>query len=175
MSFRRSFVASELQRRVAKNPLLQFRRKPLKLAQFSIDEFENALYHRDPYTPCVLIAETHAALLNLLRRDVVDDKQEETLPLKAFGLAAPVDGDDGSDAGAVSIDGSDDLQEEKLELITEAAGRYATSWMAKDLSAKDHRKGWEGALVGCLWMVSVVLLPSLSTVALTDQLSDHAY
>ncbi|KAJ9122599.1 hypothetical protein QFC22_002028 [Naganishia vaughanmartiniae] len=131
--------------------------KPLKLAQFSIDEFENALYHRDPYTPCVLIAETHAALLNLLRSDVVDDKQEETLPLKAFGLAAPVEGDEGSDSGAVSVDGSDEMQEEKLELITEAAGRYATSWMAKDLSAKDHRKGWEGALVGCLWMVSVPL------------------
>lgn len=128
-------------------------RKPLKLAQFSIDEFENALYHRDPTTPCTLIAETHAALLNLLRRDVVDDKQEETLPLKAFGLVPPAEGEEVSEAGGVSVDGSDELQEEKLELITEAAGRYATSWMAKELSAKDGRKGWEGALVGCLWMV----------------------
>lgn len=99
------------------------------------------------------MAETHAALLNVLRRDVVDDKQEETLPLKAFGLSAPGEGEDNSDAGAISVDGSDELQEEKLELITEAAGKYATSWMAKDLSARDNRKGWEGALVGCLWMV----------------------
>jgi bromodomain adjacent to zinc finger domain protein 1A len=135
------------------------RRKPLKLAQFSIDEFENALYHRDAATPCVLMAETHAALLNVLRRDVVDDKQEETLPLKAFGLSAPGEGEDNSDAGAISVDGSDELQEEKLELITEAAGKYATSWMAKDLSARDNRKGWEGALVGCLWMVRGLVTP----------------
>ena len=114
--------------------------KPLGLSPFTIDDFEQALYHTDPYTsPCQLLVEVHAALLNILVRDAAAGG-EPVQPLAHTGQQVENDTDywEGN-KGATT------------ETLRAAAQDLADKWRDKELSARDNRRGWESALVGCLW------------------------
>lgn len=65
---------------------LFFFRKPLALSPFSLDDYEAALRHSSPDTPCILIAEVHAALINVIVRDG-SPRKESPSPPPAAGVA----------------------------------------------------------------------------------------
>jgi hypothetical protein len=114
--------------------------KPLGLSSFSVDDFEQALYHSDPYTaPVPLMVEVHAALLNALVRDVAAGS-EPVVPLAHTGQLIENDTD--------YWEGNKGATTETLQV---AAQELADKWRDKELSAREGRRGWEGALVGCLW------------------------
>ncbi|WWD21446.1 hypothetical protein CI109_105931 [Kwoniella shandongensis] len=117
----------------------QFLIKPLGLSPFTIDDFEKSLYHNDNSGPAPLMTEIHATLLNSLIADLADGR-EPVKPLSAWGRQPDNDTDywEGK-KGATT------------ETLSPVAAPLAESWKAKELGARDGRKGWEGALVGCLW------------------------
>jgi hypothetical protein len=61
------------------------------LAPFTIDEYENALYHTNPLRPCILFQEIHQTLLNVKRQDALRELKQ-VLP---FIAAIPLPVDDG--------------------------------------------------------------------------------
>jgi hypothetical protein len=115
--------------------------KPLGLTPFTIDDFEQALYHSDPYTsPSHLLIEVHAALLNSLLRDVVAGGE----PVKALVHT-------GMEKVENDIDNWEGTKGASTDTIRAAAQDLADKWRDRELPARDNRKGWEAALVGCLW------------------------
>jgi bromodomain adjacent to zinc finger domain protein 1A len=131
-------------------------RKPLKLAPFTIDEYENALYHSNPAQPCVLLQEIHQTLLSLIRADALTN-QDLVLPLKA--AVPPSTESDGDSSNESSDDDDDDDEDEdkqeKIKLVTNQAGVLAAEFDAKETNGKiGRRDSWEGMLAGCLWQVS---------------------
>jgi hypothetical protein len=56
---------------------------------------------------------------------------------------------------ANEIEDGNDVDEEDEKVLYGTANDLAMKWTERELSAKDGRKGWENALVGCLWSVSV--------------------
>lgn len=114
--------------------------KPLGLSSFTVDDFEQSLYHTDTHSGSVnLLVEVHAALLNSLVRDVAAGNE----PVKALAHTGQM------------VENDTDYWEGNKGATTEtlraAAEENANKWRNKELSSKDARKGWEGALVGCLW------------------------
>lgn len=124
--------------------------KPLGLSAFSIDDYEQALYHNDPWTsPTPLMVEIHATLLNALIFDLIAGNE----PTRPLGQSA-VNGDNDTDYW----EGKKGATAETLRPI---AGEMAEQWRLRELSVKDSRKGWEAALVGCLWeRATLEALPS---------------
>ena len=114
--------------------------KPLALSPFTLDDYEQALYHNDPWTsPARLVTEIHATLLNTL----IADQASGNEAVKPLILTGRTDEDD--------TDYWEGKNGATAELLRPAATVYAESWKSKELNVKDNRKGWEGALVGCLW------------------------
>lgn len=114
--------------------------KPLGLSPFTLDDFEQSLYHTDPYTaPVTLLTEIHAVLLNALIKDSIDG-HEPVRPLALTGQMPDNDTD--------YWEGTKGATAETLRPVVEP---MAESWKTKELSRRDNRKGWENALVGCLW------------------------
>ncbi|KAK4688137.1 hypothetical protein P7C73_g1979, partial [Tremellales sp. Uapishka_1] len=114
--------------------------KPLALSPFTLDEFEQSLYHSDPWTsPVPLITEIHSTLLNALIRDG-HSGHETVRPLATFG-----------ELPENNMDYWEGKKGATADTIRSAAESLAHSWSTKPLSIKEGRKGWEGALVGCLW------------------------
>ncbi|WVF69958.1 hypothetical protein IAT40_004743 [Kwoniella sp. CBS 6097] len=112
--------------------------KPLGLSPFTLDDFEQSLYHDDPYTnPAPLMTEIHAALLNCLIADLTAG-HDPVRPLAACGKQPENDTDywEGK-KGATT------------ETLSPVAAPLGESWRTKEL-VKD-KKGWEASLVGCLW------------------------
>ncbi|KAL1406251.1 hypothetical protein Q8F55_007945 [Vanrija albida] len=114
--------------------------KPLGLSPFTLDDFEQSLYHTDPYTaPVPLLTEIHAVLLNALIKDSTDG-HEPVRPLALTGQMPDNDTD--------YWEGTKGATAETLRPIVEP---MAETWKTRELSRRDSRKGWENALVGCLW------------------------
>jgi bromodomain adjacent to zinc finger domain protein 1A len=114
--------------------------KPLNLSAFNIDDYEQALYHQDPWTsPTPLMVEIHATLLNALIRDIVAG-QPPVGPITLTGRSADNDTD--------YWEGKKGATAETLRPIVEP---LAANWNQKFLKVSDQRKGWESALAGCLW------------------------
>lgn len=112
----------------------------LGLSSFTIDEFEQALYHKDNYTgPVPLLVEIHSTLLNALVRDLKAG-HDPVRPLAHCGQVADNDTD--------YWEGTKGATTETLRPVAETA---AETWSKKELSPNNDRKGWEMALVGCLW------------------------
>ncbi|OCF37381.1 hypothetical protein I316_00502 [Kwoniella heveanensis BCC8398] len=112
--------------------------KPLGLSPFTLDDFEQSLYHNDPYTnPAPLMIEIHAALLNCLVADLTAG-HEPVQPLSACGKEHDNDTDywEGK-KGATT------------ETLSPVAAPLSESWKTKELVKE--KKGWEASLVGCLW------------------------
>ncbi len=115
-------------------------RKPLGLSAFTLDDYEQALYHNDPWTPPTpLMVEIHSTLLNALTHHLVAG-HEVIKPLAHIGANGENDTD--------YWEGKKGATTETLRPI---AGEMAEQWRLRELSVKDSRKGWEAALVGCLW------------------------
>ncbi|KAL7419030.1 hypothetical protein Q5752_006715 [Cryptotrichosporon argae] len=112
--------------------------KPLGLSSFTLDDFEHSLYHSDAYAPAPILVEIHAVLLNALATDLAAG-HEPTMPLAHCGKPTEADTDYWEGAKGATTD-----------TLRAACNEWAVKWKTH-LSAKDGRKGWEGALVGCLW------------------------
>ncbi|KAK8847356.1 hypothetical protein IAR55_005213 [Kwoniella newhampshirensis] len=85
------------------------------------------------------MTEVHATLLNALMADLVDGR-EPVKPLSAWGKELDND-----------TDYWEGLKGATTETLTPVAGPLAESWKKKELAVRDGRRGWEAALVGCLW------------------------
>jgi len=109
-------------------------RKPLNLSPFTIDEFEQSLYHKEP-TP--LLTEIHTSLLNTLITDL--SSGEIIRP-----LGTPVN-QAGEENDTDYWEGLKGATTETLRSIAEDLASTWTTPIGKD------RKGWESALVGLLW------------------------
>jgi bromodomain adjacent to zinc finger domain protein 1A len=121
--------------------------KPLGLAPFTLDDFEQSLYHSDPHTSVVLTTEIHAALLNILIVDLTKGT-EVVRPLAETGTRAEN-----------NTDYWEGRKGATAEMLRQPASALGDSWKAKGLSR--DRKGWEAALVGCLWeRASMETLPN---------------
>lgn len=110
------------------------------MSPFTLDDYEQALYHNDPYTsPPSLMVEIHATLLNTLIHDI-------TLGHEAVKAIAHT---------GLTVDNDTDYWEGKKGATTDTlrpvAVVLAEQWKTRELSIRDGRKGWEAALVGCLW------------------------
>lgn len=114
--------------------------KPLNLSSFTLDDYQQALYHTDPYSsPTPLITEIHSTILNALIRDLATG-HAPVRPISLTGLPDDNDTD--------YWEGTKGATAETLRPIVEPLSHI---WAAKYLKATDGRKGWELALVGCLW------------------------
>lgn len=134
---------------------------PLALSPFTLDEYENALYHNDPFTPCTLTTEIHAALLTAIADDVRKAQEPPTYPLKAFGPMEEMSSDHES-SEELSDEEEEQEKEEKFALMVDAATAHAEKWEGRDLLPKDGRKGWEMSLIGCLFQRSTeITVPNL--------------
>ncbi len=146
--------------------------KPLALSTFSIDQLENALYHKDQFSPCVLLTEVHAALLNVIRRDHKDYEQPRVYPLKAF---EPEIEPEESDERQSSPGGSEDeFQQIRMGLISEASMEMMEAWEGRELTVANGRKDWQKSLVGCLWAVSMLACASALKILQLKRLSSTA-
>lgn len=124
-------------------------RKPLGLSPFTIDEFENALYHVAAPQACTLLQEVHQTLLNIVRRDAVEAEQAPVLPLKASVAPPSIEGSSSSEDDYEA----DEDKEERVNLVTKYATAQADTFLEKDTGGKAGRKDWENMLIGCLWAV----------------------
>lgn len=122
--------------------------KALALSPFTIDEYENALYHSNPSQPCVLLQEIHTSLLQVIRNDAQSSHQDLVLPLKAMGQPLS---DADSSSGDEEEEDEDEDQQEKIKLVSQQAGIHAAAFSDKEASVRSARKDWEAMLVGCLW------------------------
>lgn len=114
--------------------------KAINLSPFSIDDFEQALYHQDAWTsPTPLMTEIHASLINTLIRDLAQGNPA-VQPISLTGKAADNDTD--------YWEGKKGATAETLRPVVQP---LADTWWSKWLKAADQRKGWEAALVGLLW------------------------
>ncbi|RXK37512.1 hypothetical protein M231_05233 [Tremella mesenterica] len=115
--------------------------KPLGISPFPLDDFEQSLYHNDPWTsPAPLMTEIHAVLLNSLIRDLAAGSPP-VRPLAACGITKESSDED-------YWEGTRGATTETLRPI---AIPLSQSWSTRELSTRDGRKGWELTLIGCLW------------------------
>lgn len=110
--------------------------KPLNLSPFTIDEFEQSLYHKEPNP---LMTEIHTSLLNTLITDLSSGTGEAINP-----IGTPV-----NQAGEENdTDYWEGLKGATTETLRPVADELASTWTTP--IGKD-RKGWESSLVGLLW------------------------
>ncbi|WVR04567.1 hypothetical protein IAU60_001574 [Kwoniella sp. DSM 27419] len=110
--------------------------KPLGISPFTLDDFEQSLYHNET-SPAPLMTEIHSTLLNALTADLAAG-HEPVQPLSACGRDPENDTDywEGK-KGATT------------ETLSPVALPLAEQWKTKELGKE--RKGWEASLAGCLW------------------------
>ena len=112
--------------------------KPLNLSPFTIDEFEQSLYHKDPYTPSPIMAEIHSCLINTLINDLSSAE-----PIRPMGVPVNQAGD-----GENDTDYWEGLKGATTETLRPIADDFASTWTNP---IPRDRKGWESTLVGLLW------------------------
>ncbi|WWC86969.1 uncharacterized protein L201_001850 [Kwoniella dendrophila CBS 6074] len=116
--------------------------KPLGLSPFTLDDYENSLYHNDPYNnPAPLMAEIHSVLLNALAADLKAG-HEPVKPLNTFGKDGEIEND---------TDYWEGKKGATTETLTPVVLPLIENFKNKELLIKDNRKGWENNLIGLLW------------------------
>lgn len=134
MEFSGHLWVSEQSRIVTYEHLTVYRRQPLHLSTFTMDEFEHALRHSLVDPPCALLGEIHSTLIYNLR----------TVPFTRHSAVLSL------------LRLQDTLEEEHRVLsvsIDELAGAMAdvgNNWERIPLRHNEMRDGWEEALLGCL-------------------------
>ena len=96
---------------------------------------------------CILVIETHAALLNAIIRDRLQSKSKKRQPTPrvAPALRDQINGPDDMDI--------DDRKRKSVLASRDVLERFAKTWDKKIIHLKDSRKGWECVLIGCLYQV----------------------
>lgn len=94
------------------------------------------------------MTEIHAALINALIRDIPVNPEA----IKSIVTRKADENDADYWEGAKGA---------TTETLRPAASGLAETWASRELSAKEGRRGWEAALVGCLWQrATLETLPS---------------
>ncbi|KAF8923559.1 hypothetical protein BGZ58_002805 [Dissophora ornata] len=157
---------------------------PLKLSPFGLMDFVDSLSHTDDQHPSVMVAECHAALMNVIIQDRLIGIAKPVLLAAAGAVvsaaATPVredressvtSEDDGStvDDGDLSIAGQDEyVQRRKLPYrpINERVIVIGQGWDERLIPSP--REGWEAVLVGL-----INELGSFDTIPNVDRILNH--
>lgn len=159
--------------------------EPLKIAAFSLDEFEKALLHTTHQPKSTLLVEYNSGLLNIIINERDNDTANELIngDIMDDYVAALEEQEEESDH-------SDNEQEQKKKgsklkntIIEPSCAslprvergwrdkeglKISQKWDHKELRANYHRRGWETSLIGCLNDVATPdLLPNV------DELLQH--
>ncbi|CAK9782707.1 hypothetical protein CC85DRAFT_92470 [Cutaneotrichosporon oleaginosum] len=114
--------------------------KPLGISSFTIDDFEQSLYHNDQWsTAPPLLVEIHAVLVKALSNDLKAGNE----PVRSLLYTGMVPEND--------IDYWEGTKGATAETLRPVVAPMADAWTRKELSHREGRKGWEQALIGCLW------------------------
>ncbi|KAI8883275.1 hypothetical protein K501DRAFT_272811 [Backusella circina FSU 941] len=124
--------------------------EPLKLATYSLDDFERALFHNAQQPKATVLVEYNASLLNV----IINERKVDTASELANG------------------DVMEDYLEEEMKLDEEKKHhrvwrdkeqlKISQKWDTKELKANYDRRGWENTLIGCLNDVATPdLIPDL--------------
>lgn len=111
----------------------------MHLSFFTLDDYEHAIRHSLPDTPCNLLAEVHSVLIYNLR----------TVPFTRhaaiISLSELQEGD--MDGNAIRIP--------SIDTLTDALVETGNNWERVPLKHGEGRGGWQEALIGCLKDVSL--------------------
>lgn len=127
----------------------RFRRQPLHLSSFTLDEFELAIRHSSPDQPCALLAEVHSNLIYNLRT-VGFMRHSATVSLLRQKEDLEIRGLDPTPVFGVILND-----------LLGAMADVGNNWERVPLRHAEGREGWEDALVGCLKDVRKPILPSV--------------
>ncbi|KAG1053790.1 hypothetical protein G6F43_004152 [Rhizopus delemar] len=144
--------------------------EPLKVAAYSVDEFEQALVASQPKAK--VLAEYNACLLNVIIRERDDDTPNEIINGDVAEnyveqLEEEIDSDEEDD---------EDTKKEKPSVLPRVERgwqdkeqlRISHKWDHKELRTGSERRGWETSLIGCLNNVATPdMVPDL------DQILQH--
>ncbi|KAF9955385.1 hypothetical protein BGZ70_010259 [Mortierella alpina] len=136
--------------------------EPLKLTPFGMKDFEDSLAHTDVQHPCVMVAEYHSTLMNVIIQDRLKGIAKPILAIPGGGAFTPgredreisvmTDDDESTvDDGDLSIVGQDEyVQRRKLphRPINERVIVVGQGWDMKLVPSS--REGWEATLVGLI-------------------------
>ncbi|RDB28913.1 hypothetical protein Hypma_015347 [Hypsizygus marmoreus] len=111
--------------------------QPLHLSTFTLDEFEHAIRHSLPDTPCSLLAEVHSTLIYNLRTVTF---QRHSALVSLLHLKEELE-EKGQHDDQLGI---------SIEELTGAMADVGNNWERVPLRHAEGREGWEDALVGCL-------------------------
>jgi hypothetical protein len=121
--------------------------EPLKLATYSLDDFERALFHNTHQPKATVLVEYNASLLNV----IIKERKEDTASELANGDTMEDYLDEENKCHRVWRD------KEQLKI--------SQKWDTKELKVNYDRRGWENALIGCLNDVATPdLIPELDQV-----------
>ncbi|ORY78029.1 hypothetical protein BCR35DRAFT_353018 [Leucosporidium creatinivorum] len=138
--------------------------KPLNISTFTLDEFSSALRHPFLDPKCVLLAELHSSLTNIIATDtsrVFGSTGAAPLPAVKGETASVVGAEDEEKdeivedgEGEEKEKGADEMEEEfdeELDALVRRGIAYSKRWdrMAK-LKSADGRAGWERHVIGAL-------------------------
>lgn len=122
--------------------LTNLRRWPLILANFSLDQFYDALHHQTVSPRCTLLAEMHGVMLSMLL--IEGYRIPGTSSATATGFLPKFAATEPGSADAAVTD------EERAKYVRFGLV-YSRKWdRSKRLTAANGRNGWEKHLVGCL-------------------------
>lgn len=135
--------------------------EPLRLAAYSVDEFEKALFHETHQPKATVMVEYNACLLNVIIKERKDNTSNEIINGDALEnyLESLEKSDDESDDenDNSSKQGGSKLKPESSLLPKIERGwrdkdhlRFAQKWDSKELRANYDRRGWETTLIGCI-------------------------
>ncbi|KAI7869325.1 ATP-utilizing chromatin assembly and remodelling N-terminal-domain-containing protein [Spinellus fusiger] len=148
--------------------------RPLDLSPFTIDDFENALYHDSSAIKARLLIESNVALLNAIIYQQHKTKSQGT-PAVNLALydeyhlraSTPIEESQKEISTVASPSSNDDNKSELSEFeehITpsrraslmergcgsEAVAKVGMQWNSKSIPLTEDRKGWEDVLIGCI-------------------------
>lgn len=143
--------------------------EPLKISAFSVDEFEEALFHTTHQPKATVLVEYNACLLNVIIKERDDDTLNETINGDLMEQYVE------SLEENKSMDDNEHHQQKAPVLPRVERGwrdkeclRISQKWDHKVLRVNYDRRGWETSLIGCLNHVATPdLLPNV------DELLQH--
>lgn len=152
--------------------------KPIGLSTFSLDDFASALYHHTNEPKCVLLAEVHACLTNVIGSDHSRVFGQTGAAPLAFGAVGALDqAEDGPvtrdssvapeaqvagdvDELASNAEGADEMavdqngagpEDEEFDALIRKGVHYSRRWdRSAKLKVAEGREGWERHMVGAL-------------------------
>lgn len=145
--------------------------EPLKLTAFSVDEFEQALFHDTHQPKATVLVEYNACLLNVIIKERDDDTANETINgdvMEMYVESLEEESDNSDDDDGSTKSESSVLPRVERGWRDKECLRISQKWDHKELRVNYDRRGWETALIGCLNDVATPdLLPNV------DELLQH--